>query len=222
VLTSQAAAAWFDARAIPQDLIEGVVTTFIGIAILFLIKPRLEIRLAAPRRTASRQDDERSDKFSFRVTNVGRLKAVEIKVRLLKVRRYGPRKKIDLVTDELFELRGQWSPLTPSAPTLLRARLERLRADEASRESAQEKLSRLIASRQRNRRERGRYTFYPFHGELEQAIAGLGEDDYILFQVAARNAFTGFSRLRIRRFERAELEALTGKSDAPESAGEPA
>jgi hypothetical protein len=81
-------------------------------------------------------------------------------------------------------------------------------------------LHRLAASRQRNRRERGRYTFHPFRGELKRVIAGLGEEDYILFQVSARNAFTGFSCLRIMRFERDELEAMAKAGDAVDSAGE--
>jgi hypothetical protein len=39
------ASGFFEADTIPQDMVTGVVVTFIGLVILFSIKPRLKIKL---------------------------------------------------------------------------------------------------------------------------------------------------------------------------------
>jgi hypothetical protein len=41
---------WYDVHTAPQDLIIGIIGTFIGLVILFSIKPRLEIELWMPER----------------------------------------------------------------------------------------------------------------------------------------------------------------------------
>ena len=223
-----AASPWIDADSIPQDLIEGVITTFIGLMILFSIKPRLRIDLN-PEETAKAKSDERpkalsgggpvkqgpkrSENFRFRVTNTRLSKVIEVRARLLRIRRPGARTPIGLVDEELFELRGHWSPLRPSCIELLQARLARPGPGEAktetgTEESGESTLEKLRAERKRDRRDRAHFTFRPIGEELETEVRDLDENDYILFQVIAKNSFTGFSRLTRKRFNKRELMAV--------------
>jgi hypothetical protein len=208
---------WIDVHTIPQDLIEGVVATFIGLVILFSIKPRLKIELLPVGRKAKGNEsdtgnDQPSETFSFRVTNRRWRKVTEVRVRLLRIPRGGARQKIDLTYDELFELRGRWSPLKPSRGELLSAYLERLTLDESRRQAAQAKIKDRRNRRTADKRIRGHFTFYPKRGELEKESRHLQEHDFVLFQVIARDAFTGSSRLKTVRFYKADLEKVAGQA----------
>ena len=236
-LASQiAASSWIDTDSIPQDLIEGVVTTFIGLVILFSIKPRLRIDLHRPdtkpdgKPGPSREpqetsggdgsgpkEDEPSEIFGFRVTNKRLSRVIEVRARLLRIRRHGQRKTIDLIADELFELRGQRSPLQPSYWSLVRARLARLSLDKSKREEAGATVRELSDTCAGDRDDRAHFTFCPVRGKLEEEIELLGKDDYILFQVIAKNGFTGFSRLARERFDK---DRLTAHRDAQPNAAQ--
>ena len=228
-LTVEAAESpWVDVHAIPQDLIEGVVSTFIGLMILFSIKPRLKIELLPVQRKDQSEtsdtgngepseksaSDPRSETFRFKVTNQRLRKVTEVKVRLWRVTRAGSRQAIDLVVDELFELRGRLSPLRPTLRSLLCAYFGQLSWNNASRANAKTRISSCRIARNRNKRVRARYTFYPKRETLESEIPKLTEGDFILFQAIARDALTGFTRLKATRYYRPDLEDVAGQAAA--------
>jgi hypothetical protein len=214
---------WIEVHTIPQDLILGVIATFVGLVILFSIKPRLKIdplpvEGEAEDKTSATGDDDRSETFSFRVKNRRLRKVIEVKVRLLRIRKEGSRKKIDLVDDELFELRGKLSPLKPGWWTLGRAEFRLLgaklrRSEKSRRESAEDERNGIRERRKYDRKTRAHYTFFPKRGKIEPEIENLGDEDYILVQVIAKDAFTGFTRLKRRRFYKNELRNGTGHAE---------
>lgn len=215
------ASPWIDGHAIPQDLIEGVISTFIGLLILFSIKPRLRIEFlpvlgmakvkisgvtgdkqpetpADDQQAETADDEQRSETFKFKVTNRRLRKVVEVKIRLWRVRKVGSRQAIDLVVDELFELRGNWSPLKPTWRSLLR----------------RENVKNWRTGRNRDKDNRAHYTFYPKRGKLEEERKQLRQGDFILFQVIAKDSFTGFTRLKTERFYESDLNDVAQKAAA--------
>jgi hypothetical protein len=143
-----------------------------------------------------------------------------VRVRLWKIRRHGSREPIELVIDELFELRGRLSPLDPSIWKLLAARLRLWFSGTKNRESARRTAERLKCSRNADKKDTARYTFYPCAGKLEEHISDLREQDYILVQVIAKNWFTNFSRLHKKRFYKSDLEKMARES-SDEGSGSP-
>ena len=207
---------WIEVHSIPQDLIEGVIATFIGLVILFSIKPRLRIKLAEAEERAkgtTAADKQPSENFRFRVTNRRLRKVVEVKVQLLRIQG-GWRHKIDLVYNELFELRGKWSPLKPAWRKLMLAHLTQLSLNGSNREKARSDIKTFQAAREKDKGYRDHYSFYPVRSQLEEEMKKLGEEDFILFQVIAKDVFTGFSRLKTKRCYKWELEEIAMKADA--------
>jgi hypothetical protein len=195
IVGGAAASSWIDANTIPQDLIEGIVTTFIGLLILFAIKPLLKI-----------EPFQLKEGLGFRVSNCGLRRVVEVRVRLLRIGQGKPRETINLVYDELFEIRGNLSPLKPAWRSLLRAYTKRLSPDRSRREQAKLEIKSCKKDRGDDKDDRGHYTFLPEPGQLKEKIENLGDKDYILFQVTAKDSFTGSSRLKTKRFYRPDLD----------------
>jgi len=202
-----AADSWINVHAIPQDLIEGVITTFVGLVILFSIKPRLKIRLEPEKRGTSAGNDsgQQPSAFCFKVTNRRLRKVVELEARLLCIHEGGMRREeIELTCNKLFELRGKWSPLKPSLGSLLRARAELLRG-KTRRATVKDEIDKCRAARDDDRTKKALFGFRPVAGKLEHEIGELSGRDFILFQVIARDAFTGSSRLKTQRFSKSEF-----------------
>jgi hypothetical protein len=106
---------FFDPINIPQDIITGIVATFVGLVILFCIKPRLTIELV--RSFHTRSSGERSGRVTFVVTNKGAMQVIEVEARLFRVDvSVSPptREPLDLRTSELFQLSG-WANLITAA-----------------------------------------------------------------------------------------------------------
>jgi hypothetical protein len=102
---------FFEPINIPQDIITGIVATFIGLAILFYIKPRLDIQLLQP--STIKSSTERSGKAAFVVKNKGAMQVVEVEAKLFKVDVSvfpSRRELVDLTTSELFQLSGWATP----------------------------------------------------------------------------------------------------------------
>ena len=92
-----------EAERIPQDMVTGVVVTFIGLVILFSFKPRLKIELGG----------SRGNPF-FLVRNRGLVKVIEIEARIFKIdtSQTHARETLQLRIPELFQLSGRWTPDT--------------------------------------------------------------------------------------------------------------
>jgi len=238
-----------------------VVTTFIGLLILFSIKPRLEVELksrlpkneAAPA-TADGSRDQRSPTLGFTVTNKGLRKGLEVQTRLFRIDRTETfeRYKICLDVDELFEIRGRLSrakpylaltvpgqqqgegPPSPSPATrrwLAGAYLARLRP--SRRADSGKNIAEYWQRYEKDKRTKQDFTFWANKeimdhvGKLKEAnVYNLKESDYILFQVIAKDGFTGFSRLKTKRFYKRELEEkiaqAAANADAPSKPAQPA
>jgi uncharacterized protein len=209
--SSTPASSWVEARTIPRDLIIGIIGTFIGLVILFSIKPKLKIEL--------------DPDGGFRVTNKGLRQVIDVKARLFRVDGSGKRlrHKIDLANDELFSIRGWLSRSNVYLETtgdqnqhfratwgwLLRTRLKkRLGRNHASAEEAIQKYREKFGHDKRTKRI---YTFWP-RGDIHTEINQLKAEDYILFQVLAKSGFTGFTRLKTRRFYRGDLRVEPKKA----------
>jgi hypothetical protein len=202
-----AADSWINVHAIPQDLIEGVITTFLGLVILFSIKPRIKIRLEPEKRGTNAGDDsgQQSPAFCFKVTNRRLRKVVELEARLLWIHDGGMRREeIELTCNKLFELRGKWSPLKPSLGSLLRARAGLLRC-KPRRAAVKDEIDKCRAARDDDKTKKALFGFRSVAGKLEHEIGELRGRDFILFQVIARDAFTGSSRLKTQRFSKSEF-----------------
>jgi hypothetical protein len=97
------ASGFFEADTIPQDMVTGVVVTFIGLVMLFSIKPRLKIELRG----------SRENPF-FLVRNRGLMQVIEIRAKLFKIDTSQTRTReiLQLRVSELFQLSGIWTPDT--------------------------------------------------------------------------------------------------------------
>jgi hypothetical protein len=104
--------------------------------------------------------------------------------------------------------------------SLLYAHLKCLNSSATNRESAKKAAKKLACLRKIDKEDRAHFTFYPYIGKLEEEIADLRTQDYIVFQVVAKNAFTNFSRLQKRRFYKPELEEIAKKRSNAGSAGQ--
>jgi hypothetical protein len=97
------ASGFFEVDTIPQDMVTGVVVTFIGLVILFSIKPRLKIELGGSRENPI-----------FLVRNRGLMQVIEIRAKLFKIdtSQTHTRETLQLRVPELFQLSGVWTPDT--------------------------------------------------------------------------------------------------------------
>jgi hypothetical protein len=232
---------WIDIHSVPQDLIIGVVTTFIGLLILFSIKPRLEVEPKpclppnkGEKTTTDVSRDERSPTLGFTVTNKGLRKVLEVQVRLFRIDRTETfdRHKISLDIEELFEIRGRLSRAKPYMALAVRGQqpeggspsprlatrwwlvtsyLARLRP--SRRADSEKNIAEYWRRYEKDKRSKQKFTFWvnkeivSHMGELKEAdVHSLRESDYILFQVIAKDGFTGFTSLKTRRFYKRELE----------------
>jgi hypothetical protein len=126
------AAAGFPVGDDVASLVIGVIGAFVSLALLFMIKPRLRLRLLrdapggleeldpsagwkpvpktgpAERRTTG----DKSDGYSVQIENLGLGSAVELEARLWLIEtnpdQLDNRTKIDLKVDKLLELSGKW------------------------------------------------------------------------------------------------------------------
>jgi hypothetical protein len=107
------ASRFFDPGIIPQDLVAGVIATFIGLVILYSFKPHLVIEPVKPAVPSEK------GQLTFLVTNRGLIKVNEVRASLYEVREprdIQSRYPIELVISELFELPGILS-LRAARPT---------------------------------------------------------------------------------------------------------
>jgi hypothetical protein len=107
------ASRFFDPGIIPQDLVAGVIATFIGLVILYSFKPHLVIEPVKPEMPSEK------GQLTFLVTNRGLIKVNEVRASLYEVREPGDiqtRYPIELVISELSELPGILS-LRAARPT---------------------------------------------------------------------------------------------------------
>jgi hypothetical protein len=100
------ASRFFDPGVIPQDLVAGIIAAFIGLVILYSLKPHLVVEPVKPKVPSEK------GQLTFLVTNRGLIKVNEVRASLYEVREPGDipaRYPIELAISELFELPGRLS-----------------------------------------------------------------------------------------------------------------
>jgi hypothetical protein len=171
---------FFEPINIPQDIITGIVATFIGLVILFSIKPRLVIELVQP--SPTRSPSEGTCRATFVVTNKSAMQVIEVEARLFRVDvSVSPptRAPVHLRTSELFQLSG-WA--TPS-----------------QRRSVIQGPKGKFSFVTRDPLDPAQFK------EWRNLVGPAGKtetlkSEYLLFQVRAKRGFTNFGRTAIRRW----------------------
>ncbi len=196
------ASGFFEPAHIPQDVITGIVTTFIGLALLFCVKPSLDIRFPkaekSPRRGGIRftrtrpavdirpsgptSSTEPVGTAAFVVTNRGVMQVVEVEARLFKVDvSVDPptREPVKLRTPGLFQLSGRATP--------------------AKRRSVVHGAKGEFRFITKGPLDPVGFKRWP-RPPGESAVPGELRCEYLLFQVRAKHGFTNFGRTAIGRW----------------------